>query len=89
MKKRVNPRRKPATMADVRRAKQEAQDRAMRMVLYLLLYVLIEKHSASIDFIQSIAENVNYYADSVKRGYVTWNDIERVVVDEYGVRLPW
>lgn len=89
MKKRTNPRRRPATMADVKRAKAEAQDRAMRMVLYLLLYVLIEKHDASTDFIQSIAEDVNYYADSIKRGYVTWKDIERVVIDEYDVRLPW
>lgn len=89
MKKKVNPRRRPATMADVNKAKQDATQEALRRLLYLVLYILIDKHDAPREDIQQLAKEVNYYADSIAQGYVTWKDIERVVVEEYGVYLPW
>lgn len=67
------------------RAKREA----MRRSLYLILYVLIDKHDAPLEDIQRLSDEVNYLADSIVKGYVTWRDIERVVVDDYGVSLPW
>lgn len=88
-KKRVNPNKRPVTQADVNRAKRDATNEAIKRVCYLILYILIEKHGATYEDIQQLAEEVNYYADSITRGYVTWKDIERVVVDEYDVRLPW
>jgi len=88
-KKRTNPKRKPATQADVKKAESEASDQAMRRVIYLMLYVLIDKHSAPFEDIQQLAQEVNYYADSITKGYVSWKDIERVVVGEYQVLLPW
>lgn len=88
-KKKKNPLKRPATFADVKRAKETATSEAMKRVLYLVLYILIEKHDAPYDDIQQLAEEVNYYADSVVKGYVTWKDIEKVVVDEYKVYLPW
>ena len=89
MPKKVNPRKRPATQADVNRAKNEATNEAIKRICYLMLYILIEKHNAPYEDIQQLAEEVNYYADSITRGHVSWKDIERVVVDEYDVRLPW
>lgn len=83
--RKTNPSKKPATQADVNRARREA----MRRLLYLVLFVLIDKHDAPYEDIQQLAEEINYLADSVTRGYVTWADIERVVTDDYGVALPW
>ena len=88
-KKRVNPHRKPASQADVNRAKNEATNEAIKRICYLMFYILIEKHEAPYEDIQQFAEEINYYADSITKGYVSWKDIERVVVDEYDVRLPW
>lgn len=87
--KRVNPRRRPATQADIERAKADATTEAMRRILYMVLYVLIDKHNAPMEDVQQFADEVNYQADSIARGYVTWRDIERVVRDEYGVVIPW
>ena len=87
--KKVNPRKRPATGADVEKAKKYATNEAIKRILYLVLYVLIEKHDAPYDDIQQLAQEINYYADSIIRGYVSWKDIERVVVDEYKVSLPW
>ena len=89
MGKKVNPRRKPATQADVEKAKNQATSDAIRRILYLVLYILIDKHDAPKEDIQQLAAEVNYYADSISQGYITWKDVERVVRDEYEVELPW
>lgn len=87
--KKVNPRKRPATGADVEKAKKYATNEAIKRTLYLILYILIEKHEAPYEDIQQLAREVNYYADSITKGYVSWKDIERVVVEEYKVSLPW
>lgn len=87
--KKVNPRKRPATGADVEKAKKDATNEAIKRILYLVLYILIEKHDAPYEDIQQLASEANYYADSITKGYVSWKDIERVVVDEYKVSLPW
>lgn len=87
--KKVNPRNKHVTQADLNKAKRKAMEDSMRQILYLILYILIEKHEAPKEDIHQLADEVNYYADSITQGYVKWKDIERVVVDEYGVQLPW
>ena len=87
--KKVNPRRKPANGSDVERAKRNATNEAIKRILYLILYILIEKHEAPYEDIQQLASEVNYYADSITKGYVSWKDIERVVIEEYKVSLPW
>lgn len=88
-KKKVNPRRVPATQADIERAKNQATSDAIRRIVYLMLYILIDKHEAPKEDIHQLAEEVNYYADSITNGYITWKDVERVVRDEYEVKLPW
>jgi hypothetical protein len=87
--KKVNPRKKPVSQADVNKAKKQATEDAMRQILYLILYILIEKHEAPKEDIHQLAAEVNYYADSIDKGYITWKDVERVVRDEYKVFLPW
>lgn len=89
MSKKVNPRRRPATQADVERAKREATVEAMKRVLYLILFLLIDKHGAPLEDIQQLAMEVNEEADSVASGEIKWQDIEWVVETEYDVHLPW
>ena len=87
MKKRVNPRRQSATVADVKRAKRKATDEAMKLILYMVLFVLIDKHDAPKEDIQQLASEVNYLADSINRGYVKWSDIRQVLEEEYDVEV--
>ena len=89
MNKKVNPRRKPVNQADIDKAKKRAKEDAMRQILYLILYILIDKHDAPMEDIQQLAEEVNYYSESIAEKRITWKDIERVVRDEYKVFLPW
>ena len=55
MNKKVNPRRRPASQADVEKAKREAMVEAMKRVLYLILFLLIDKHGAPLEDIQQLA----------------------------------
>ena len=89
MKKRINPRSRPATLADVNKAKRDATTEAIKRTIYLTLYVLIDKHDAPMEDIQQLAKEINYMADSISQGYVSWKDIERVVRDEHNVHLNW
>ena len=75
MAKKTNPRNRPVSEADVKRAKKQAQD------------VLIDKHGYTHDQIKAVQDDLNYLADSVAKGYVKWNDIAQVLEDEYDVHL--
>ena len=48
-KKRVNPNRRPASMADVKRAKQEAQDFAVELAWSIFFTVLADKEGYELD----------------------------------------
>lgn len=85
MKKKTNPRRKPATAADVKKAKHKAAEEAVRLVVYMVLYVLIDKHNAPQEDIQQLAREVNDVADSIAKGYLDWKDIRQVLEEEYDV----
>lgn len=78
--KKINPNKKPATEADVIKAKRQVTSETMERVLMLFLYVLVDKHGAPKEDIQELAEEVNYMADSVSKGYVSWRDIEHVLL---------
>lgn len=87
--KRTNPRRVPATKADVEKAKQQATADATRQAILLILYVLEDKHNASKEDLNQFAQEINYMADSVARGYVKWSDIERVLLKEYEIEIDF
>lgn len=86
-KKKINPRRRPASMADVNRAKAEAENRAIKRALLLVLWNLVDKHSVSMEELQQLAQEINYTADSIGKGYLSWNDIERTLYVEYEFEL--
>lgn len=85
--RKTNPRRRPATQADIKKAKNEAADNAMKRVLCMFLYVLVDKHGAPKEDIQEFAKELNYMADSIRKGYVTWKDIEHVLLEEYELEI--
>lgn len=88
-RKKTNPRRRPVTKADVDRAKKSAHILSLKWAIYLILYILLDKHDASKADLQQLAGEINYYAESITEGRITWKDIERVVRDEYEITLPW
>lgn len=76
---------------DLKKAKNDAQKKAtadaMQNALRLLLYVIIDKHAVPKEDINKLASEVNYVADSINRGYLSWKDIDRVLDQEYDLQI--
>ena len=85
-KKRVNSRRKPATQADVEKAKRQAQTHAINMVWAVFFTALRDKERFGYTRLRRVWDEVNYLADSVSKGYVSIVDLEKELED-YGITL--
>lgn len=85
--KKINPRRKPATQADVNKAKKTATDEAVVLAWSILFTVLRDKEGMGIDDLKRIWKEVDDLSDSVVKGYVSVADLRNVLKEELGVEL--
>lgn len=76
-KKRVNPHRRPATLADVNKAKKAAQNEAIAAAWALFFTALRDKEGYGYARLRRVWSEVNYLADSVSQGYVSLDDLIR------------
>ena len=87
MKKKVNPRRRPATQADVRKAKKEAQTLAIDACWAILLSVMRDKEGYGQKRLRRLWDEVNYLSESVSSGRVNIRDLAETLRDEAGITL--
>lgn len=85
-KKKVNPRRRPATLADVNRAKKEAMDIAITSAWAILFTALRDKEGFGYIQLRRVWDEVNYISDSIDKGYVKLDDLVNELA-EYGIIL--
>ena len=87
MRTKTNPRRRPATQADVERARDEAVRETVRFCMVVFFTVLLDKFAASKEDLQRVWYEVNDLSDSVKKKYVSLKDLKTVLVEEYDIHL--
>ena len=87
MRTKTNPRRRPATQADVKRARDEAVRETVRFCMVVFFTVLLDKFAASKEDLQRVWDEVNDLSDSVKKKYVSLKDLKTVLVEEYDIHL--
>ena len=87
MRTKTNPRRRPATQADVERARDEAVRETVRFCMVVFFTVLLDKFAASKEDLQLVWNAVNDLSDSVKKKYVSLKDLKTVLVEEYDIHL--
>lgn len=85
--KKINPRRKPATMADVNRAKVRASDTATKITLAIFLTVLCDDFDFTKEQITHAWERLDKLSEEVAERRVSAHDLITVLRDEYGVDL--
>lgn len=85
--KKVNPRKRPVSMEDVRRVKAEVQNEALSLAMAIFFTVLLDKESADLETIQRVWEEVNDLSDSIAKGYVNLNDLRRTLNVEYDIKI--
>ncbi len=87
MRTKTNPRRRPATQADVERARDDAVTETVRFCMVVFFTVLLDKFAASKEDLQRVWDEVNDLSDSVKKKYVSLKDLKTVLVEEYDIHL--
>ena len=84
-KARVNPRRRPATMADLERAKKDAEARGLDMAVCIILSALLDKGFIDPEQMRPAWDAINDKSDSIVRGYCNVNDLRRALREDYGI----
>lgn len=85
--KKTNPRKRPATMADVERAKAKAQDEAISLAIAVFLTVMVDKFGYDADKLKAVWDEINKLSDSIAKGYVNLYDLKQVLADEYEIEI--
>lgn len=86
-RKKVNPRRRPATQADVNRARDQAVADAVHLCMAVFFTVLLDKEGADKEILHRVWDEVNDLSDSINKGYVTEADLKRVLREEYDIYI--
>lgn len=81
--KRINPSRKPATQADIKRAKKEA----IAYAWAIMFTVMRDKFGYGPIRLQRMWSEVNKLSDEITEGYVSLNDLMRTLETEAGIIL--
>ena len=83
-KKKTPLNRRPATMADVKRAKQSAMADATTYAMAIMLTVLVDKFNGA-DYIADVWREIIKLSGEVTEGRVTVPDLKCVLKEEYGI----
>lgn len=86
-KKRVNPRRKPVTAADINRAKKKAQNDAIDLCTSIIFTALLDGGFLDPENVPAAWDKVNYLSDSIVKGYVNAHDLKKVLQEEYDILM--
>ena len=89
MKRKVNPRRRPATEADVRKAKDAAVSVAIDAAWAIFFTVLRDKEGMENNQLRRIWDCVNDLSDSIARGYVSVKDLMTTLKEEAGLAIGY
>ena len=86
-RKKTNPRRIPATQADVKRAAETGVAKAVRDTQTIFFTVLRDKEGYEIEDLQRFWEKVQKLSDEITEGYVSVSDLRHTLREEAGIYI--
>lgn len=86
-RKKINPRRKPATQADVEKAKADAVEQSVTYAWAIMFTALRDKFGWGGVRLRRLWDRVNSLSESVSEGYIKVDDLVRTLRDEAGIVL--
>ena len=85
--KKTHPNNRPATQADVVRAKKKAQDAAISIAWAIFFTVMRDKEGYGNLRLQRLWREVEELSDSISQGYVNVHDLMKTLSEEAGIHL--
>ena len=85
--KKVNPRRRPASEADMKRARDKATNEAIHLSIAIFLTVLKDKFDFDNESIQRAWREMDKLSEEVAEHRINLNDMVAVLRDEYDIDL--
>lgn len=85
--KKVNPRKRPASQADVDRAKRTAVSQAINQTQAIVFIALLDKEGWDRGQLLKLWHEVCDVSDSIAQGYIKLPDIIDTLRQEYGIDL--
>ncbi len=82
-----NPRRRPATQADVEKAKNQATQEAVRNCWIIMFSVLRDKRGFHGEDLKEIWDGVESLSQSVVQKYCSIPDLRKALLDEEGINI--
>lgn len=86
MKNKKNPARY-LRESDIRKMKKEEADAAVRYATVIFLSVMRDNEGYGVKRLKRVYEGIEYLADSISRGYVKLQDLEKVLKDEANINI--
>lgn len=86
-KKHTPARNIPVSKADVERAKKLAADEGVKLAMVIFLSVLLDKEGYDKERLQQVWKHIEDRSQAITDGYVSVNDLYKVLRDEYEVVL--
>lgn len=86
-KKKINPRHRPVSQADINKAKREAQLTAINYAWAIFFTVMVDKEGYGKKRLKRIWDEVSELSDSISKGYVSINDLMRTLEEEMNIVL--
>lgn len=83
----INPRRRPATAADVNRAWEQGVNDGVTEATTIILTVLVDKFNGG-EYICDVWREVQKLSEEVGERRVSTTDLRRVLMDEYEIEVP-
>lgn len=82
----TNPRRKPVSEADVKRAWERGVNDGVTNAMAIILTVLVDKFGGA-DHIRDIWAEVNKMSEEIGEGRVSVSDLRHTLLEEYGIEV--
>lgn len=86
-KHKSNPRNKPASQADVKKAEIRAMRQAIILTKVLVFTALLDEDIIAPENVKRGWEKASYLADSVNQGYCSIQDMYDTLITDYDVDL--
>lgn len=86
-KKKPNPRKVPATQADVDKARKQGQTQGVELAMAIFFTAILDKGYVDREKIPALWDSVLYVSGSIIDGYVNIFEQKKMLLEEYGIEF--